>query len=82
MERPDRMEKRPSRDRRWTDPSAVLTGKAVLDSSPAMLSNRLPRSRRQSRLRYTLRMKLGCAQKSSRPCGRGKGSGLSCGRKN
>ena len=62
------MAKRPSRLSRCTVPSAVLTGKAVLDSSAAMLSNRLPRSTRQSRFRYTLRMKPGWLQKSSTPC--------------
>lgn len=64
------MEKRPSSDSRCTEPSAVFTGKAVLDSRPAMLSNRFPRSSRQSRFRYTLRMKLGWLQKSRRPYSR------------
>ena len=62
------MANRPSRLSRCTVPSAVLTGKAVFDSSAATLSNRLPRSTRQSRFTYTLRMKPGWLQKSRTPC--------------
>lgn len=62
------MASRPSRASRCTAASGRFTGNAVLDSSPAAVSNRLARSMRQSRFRNTERTKPGWLQKSSRPC--------------
>ena len=64
----ERMEKTPSRESRCTALSALLTGNAVLLSSAHTPSNRLLRSMRQSRLRYTSWQKPGCAQKSRMAC--------------
>ena len=58
----------PSRERRCTEPSVLLTGNAALDSSVQMASKRLERSMRQSRFMNTSCTNPGWLQKSRMAC--------------